>query len=282
MNENEHNLAKTRYQAPQSKPAMNNPTNPLQTSNTQMRALTERCPWCDSAISHSRFAEIEVKIRQQEQLKLAESSKQLRAQLEAEHATELTRQRQHNEQQLQTLLKAELKEVDAEQQKLFADQRAAMEKDRDESVLKVQSDFNREREGLQAKIKDVERQLQKKTSQSLGDDAEIDLFKALSETFPGDRVIRVPKGQPGADIQVEVTHKGQPCGKIIAECKNTKAWQNSFIEKLRQDQMAAGAEHAVLATTVFPRGQKDIWADSDVIVASPGRVTHIVAIETRP
>jgi len=93
MNENEHNLAKTRYQAPQSKPAMNNPTNPLQTSNTQMRALTERCPWCDSAISHSRFAEIEVKIRQQEQLKLAESSKQLRAQLEAEHATELTRQR---------------------------------------------------------------------------------------------------------------------------------------------------------------------------------------------
>ena len=172
--------------------------------------------------------------------------------------------------------------MDAEQQKLFADQRAAMEKDRDESVLKVQSDFNREREGLQAKIKDVERQLQKKTSQSLGDDAEIDLFKALSETFPGDRVIRVPKGQPGADIQVEVTHKGQPCGKIIAECKNTKAWQNSFIEKLRQDQMAAGAEHAVLATTVFPRGQKDIWADSDVIVASPGRVTHIVAIETRP
>jgi head-tail adaptor len=232
MNENEHNLAKTRYQAPQSKPAMNNPTNTLRTSNTQMRALTERCPWCDSAISHSRFAEIEVKIRQQEQLKLAESSKQLRAQLEAEHATELTRQRQHNEQQLQTLLKAKLKEVDAEQQKLFADQRAAMEKDRDESA-------------------------------------------------PGDRVIRVPKGQPGADIQVEVTHKGQPCGKIIAECKNTKAWQNSFIEKLRQDQMAAGAEHAVLATTVFPRGQKDIWVDSDVIVASPGRVTHIVAILRR-
>jgi hypothetical protein len=207
MNENEHNLAKTRYQAPQSKPPMNNPTNTLRTSNTQMRALTERCPWCDSAISHSRFAEIEVKIRQQEQLKLAESSKQLRAQLEAEHATELTRQRQHNEQQLQTLLKAKLKEVDAEQQKLFADQRAAMEKDRDESA-------------------------------------------------PGDRVIRVPKGQPGADIQVEVTHKGQPCGKIIAECKNTKAWQNSFIEKLRQDQMAAGAEHAVLATTVFPRPER--------------------------
>jgi hypothetical protein len=29
------------------------------------------------------------------------------------------------------------------------------------------------------------------------------------------------------------------------------------------------------------RGQKDIWVDSDVIVASPGRVTHIVAILRR-
>ncbi len=91
-------------------------------------------------------------------------------------------------------MQAKLQELDAERQKLFADQRTAMEKDRDESVLKVQSDFNRERESLQAKIKDVERQLQNKTSGDLGDGAEIDLFKALSETFPGDRVTRVPKG----------------------------------------------------------------------------------------
>jgi len=281
MNENEHNLAKTRYQAPQSKPAMNNPTNTLQTSNTQMPALTERCPWCDSAISRSRFAEIEIKIRQQEQSKLAESSKQLRAQLEEEHAAELFRQRQLNEQQLETLLKAKLKEVDAERQKLFADQRAAIEKDRDQSILKAQSDFNREKESLQAKIKEVERQLQNKTSGDLGDGAEIDLFKALSETFPGDRVTRVPKGQPGADIQLEVTHKGQHCGTIVFESKNTKAWQNSFVAKLRLDQMAAGAEHAVLATTVFPRGQKDLCIESDVILVTPARVTPIVALLRR-
>ena len=242
---------------------------------------TERCPWCNSAVTHERFAEIEVRIRQQEQTKLAESAKQLRTQLEAQHAAEMLRQRKLNEQQMDTLLKAKLKELDAERENVYADQRAGIEKDRDLAILKAQAEFNRERESLQAKVKDVERQLQHKTSQGLGDDAEIDLFKALTEAFPTDRVSRVPKGQNGADIQLEVIHKGQPCGKIIFESKNVKAWQNTFVSKLREDQMAAGAEHAVLATTVFPRSHRELCVESDVIIVSPKRVTHVVTLLRR-
>jgi hypothetical protein len=215
-------------------------TTALQTTNGLTSQPTEQCPWCNSPISHSRFAEIEVKIRQQEQLKLAESTKQLRMQLEAQHAAELIRQRQLSEQQMEMLMKAKLKELDTERERAYADQRAATEKDRDQYILKAQAEFNREREILQAKVIDVERQLQNKTPQGLGYDAEIDLFKALSEAFPGDRIIRVPKGQPGADIQLEVVHKGQTCGKIVIESKNTRAWQATFVSKLRQDQLAAG------------------------------------------
>jgi hypothetical protein len=169
---------------------------------------TERCPWCNSPVTHERFAEIEVKIRQQEQIKLAESTKQLRAQLDAQHAAELIRQRKLSEQQMDTLLKARLKELDTEREKVYADQRAGIEKDRDLAILKAQAEFNRERESLQAKVKDVERQLQHKTSQGLGDDAEIDLFKALTEAFPGDRITRVPKGQNGAMFNLKLSTRG--------------------------------------------------------------------------
>ena len=260
---------------------MNKTQNDLKMQNVQPPTPYEHCPWCHSAISHSQFEEIETKIRQQEQVKLADSAKEVRAQLEAQHAAELTRQRQQNEQQLETVVQAKLKALDTERQKMHSDQVAAIQKDRDESILKAQSEFNRERESLQLKIKEVERQLQKKSAGDLGDGAEIDLYEAMRVAFPGDRVTRIPKGEPGADIHFEVIYKGQSCGKIILESKNTKTWQTSFVSKLRQDQINAGAHSAILATTAFPGGHRDLCVLSDVIVVSPTRVNHIIAILRR-
>jgi hypothetical protein len=37
-----------------------------------MSDATERCPWCESVISRSKFVQIETKIREQEQTKLAD------------------------------------------------------------------------------------------------------------------------------------------------------------------------------------------------------------------
>lgn len=130
------------------------------------------------------------------------------------------------------------------------------EKDRDTAVLKVQAEFNRERESFQGKIKEMERQLLKKTSQDLGEGAEIDLYETLREAFPDDRITRVQKGQPGADIHHEVMYKGQSCGKIVIDSKNRHGWQNGFVTKLRQDQTEAGAEHAILSTQRVPKRQE--------------------------
>ena len=130
-------------------------------------------------------------------------------------------------------------------------------------------------------MKEMERQLQKKTSQDLGEVAEIDLFEALRQAFPDDRISRVPKGRNGADIHYEVIHRGQPCGKVVIDSKNTKGWQNAFVTKLCQDRSEAGADHAILSTTAFPRGQKELCIESEVIVVSPGRVTHLVALLRR-
>src|SRR3984885_11836178 len=146
------------------------------------------------------------------------------------------------------------------------EQRQALEKDKTPTLLKQDAKFNREREALQKKMQLMDKQLQKKTANELGDGAEIDLFEALRESFPGDKIARIPKGQAGADIQHEVLYKGVSCGKIIVDSKNRQSWQNSFVTKLRQDQVEAGAEHAVLATTVFPAGKKEMCIESGVIV----------------
>lgn len=314
-----------------------------------MPDTTERCPWCDSVISHSKFVQIEAKIREQEQSKLAQAEKQLRLQLETQHSAELTKQRQTLEasikseaakqmavataerdrmaetlkaaqareaeirkqaqgeaekrnalsqqlkdaqiretalrssvqQQAEAMLKVKLQELEPRKKKELADQRAALEKDRDQSVLKVQAEFNRERESLQGKIKEMERQLLKKTSQDAGEGAEIDLYEALREAFPDDRIMRVQKGQPGADIHHEVMYKGQSCGKIVIDSKNRQAWQNGFVAKLRQDQTEAGAEHAILSSTVFPSGKREMCIESDIIVVNPARVRHVISLLRR-
>ncbi len=175
-------------------------------------------------------------------------------------------------------LKRAQQEADKNHQKELAQQRTTLEKDRDARLIKQQAEFNRERESLQKKAKTMEQQLQKKTANELGDGAEIDLFEALREAFTGDQITRVQKGQPGADILLEVLYKGQTCGRIIIDSKNRQGWQNVYVTKLRQDQVEARAEQAILASAAFPEGKKEMCIESGVIVVSPARVVHIVQI----
>ncbi len=163
-------------------------------------------------------------------------------------------------------------------QKELADQRQALEKDKNLALLKQQSEHNRDRDSMQKKVKILEHQLQKKTANELGDSGEIDVFEALRDAFQGDKIRRIRKGQPGADILHEVLYKGEVCGRIVVDSKNRQAWQNTFVAKLRQDQIEAKAEHAILATTVFPAGRKEMCIESGVIVISPAHVINIVQL----
>lgn len=124
----------------------------------------------------------------------------------------------------------------------------------------------------------MERQLQRKTANEMGDGAEIDLFEALRDAFTTDKITRVPKGQAGADILHEVLYKGQVCGRIIIDSKNRQGWQDGFITKLRADQIAAKADHAILSASVFRSGQKELFVEDGIIVVSPARVVHIIEL----
>jgi hypothetical protein len=129
-------------------------------------------------------------------------------------------------------LKQAQHEAEKQRQKELADQRQALEKDKTLALLKQQSASARDPEALIKKMQLLENQLKKKTPNELGDGAEIDLFEALRESFSGDKITRIPKGQMGADIVHEVLYKGETCGRIIVDSKNSP--KTSSISKCKR------------------------------------------------
>jgi len=113
-----------------------------------------------------------------------------------------------------------------------------------------------------------------------GDAALKAIYEALRDTFVGDDISRIRKGQPGADVRHRVLYKGGVCGTILVDSKNRQGWQNAYVTKLREDQVADNADHALLATTVFPSGKKELYIDQEtgVVVVSRTRAIEIVRL----
>jgi hypothetical protein len=156
--------------------------------------------------------------------------------------------------------------------------RDTLQQERDLALLAEKAKAFEEHQKLQAKVQDLQRQLEGKSAHELGEGSEIDLFEQLREAFENDRIRRVAKGVNGADVIHEVVHNGKVCGKIIYDAKNRNAWQNEFASKLRADKLAEGAEHAILSSNKFPRDRQQVHFQDGVIVANPARVLALVDI----
>jgi hypothetical protein len=218
---------------------------------------------------HKQIAEKRAKADSEQQVKKLIS--------ERDQATKKLKEAEGREAEIR---KQVVQESEKQKQKELADTRTAFEKDKTTALFKQQAEFNRHRESLEKKIQIMQNQVRRKTANELGDGGEIDVFEALRGAFDGNtgKTTRIPKGQCGADLVHEVFHKGEACGRIVVDAKNRQAWQNGFVSKLRQDQVEAGAEHAILATTVFPAGKKDLCIESGVIVVNPVHIVHLVQL----
>jgi hypothetical protein len=155
------------------------------------------------------------------------------------------------------------------------------DKEKTAAIQAVQIQTFEEKQKLQAKVQDLQRQLESKSAHELGEASEIDLFECLREAFVGDRIWRVAKGVNGADVIHEVIHNGKVCGKIIYDSKNRNAWQNEFVTKLRADRLAESADHAVLSSNRFPKGTQQLHTQDGVIIANPARVLALAEILRR-
>ncbi len=176
--------------------------------------------------------------------------------------------------QLETFKASRQEEVN----KRVQEARDALEKEKVAAVNANDAKHFTEMQKVNTKVAELQRQLEKKTAEERGEGAEVDLFEALKAEFRGDRIERIAKGAAGADIRHVVIHNGKECGTIIYDSKDRSAWRSEYVEKLSKDQRAAKADHAILATRVFPQKTSQLHIDGSVIIANPARVVALVLL----
>ena len=102
-------------------------------------------------------------------------------------------------------------------------------------------------------IEDAKRKSEQGSMQVQGEALETVIESWLASQFPFDTVEEVKKGAFGADcVQTIHTRELQNCGVICYESKNTKAWSDAWVTKLKQDMLKVNADLGVLVTSVYP------------------------------
>lgn len=236
---------------------------------------------CESA------AGIRAEVERTSQAKLAESEKQvtdLQAQMKAQQEAQEEREQEFRA-EVEQANQVE-REESAEQIKALEDQLQTKEKQlqanektqqkreaqiRAEAQEKASSDFDLQRDEwdiekkrLDKQITDMQRQLGQKSVELQGEALEAYLKHKLQTEFPFDTIEDIGRGQRGADLIQKVNDaRLGACGMLVWEAKRTKHWNDSWIEKIKQDADRVGAHLRVIVSEALP-------ADIDVFALKDG------------
>lgn len=163
---------------------------------------------------------------------------------------ELRKQARELEEAKKTVELDVARKIDAEREKI---RQATLEMFSEEHRLR---DFEKDKQmaDMRRTIDELKRKSEQGSQQAQGEALELDLESLLRSKFPADAVEPVPKGMRGADILQKVyTRAGVYCGSIAWESKRTKAWNDEWIAKLKEDQIEVKAEVAVIVTETLPK-----------------------------
>ncbi|MCD9854522.1 DUF2130 domain-containing protein [Epilithonimonas sp. JDS] len=157
----------------------------------------------------------------------------------------------------------------------------------DEGELKLAT-MRKQLEDQKKLTEEMKRKQEQGSMQLQGEVLELALEDFLQENFRWDKIDEVQKGTLGADVLQTVNNDAlQMCGKIIYETKRTKNFDQKWLDKLKQDQLNAKAEIAVLVTETLPKNiekfdvQNGIWICSYQEVKSLVVVLRQILIETQ-
>jgi hypothetical protein len=181
-----------------------------------------------------------------ERLKREKEETAMQAKLEAEK--ELNRRLEEEKRKLRTIVE----ESALQKLKAYQEEQALKLKEKDEQLAQ-----------LKRSLEEAKRKAEQGSMQVQGEALELSIESWLRTQFPFDTIEEVKKGAFGADcIQTVHTRTQQNCGVICYESKNTKAWNDEWIAKLKQDMLKANADIGVLVTTVYPKGMERMgWVD---------------------
>jgi hypothetical protein len=100
---------------------------------------------------------------------------------------------------------------------------------------------------------EIKRKMEQGSQQTQGETVELVLEERLRALFLHDDILPVPKGVNGADVMQKVRDGfGRECGIILWESKQTKAWSQGWVQKLKEDQRQVKAEMAIIVSKVLP------------------------------
>jgi len=144
-------------------------------------------------------------------------------------------------------------EAELELNKRLAEEKLKLSKALDEEIALKLKAKDEQIEQMKRDIDSAKRKSEQGSMQVQGESLETIIESWLATQFPFDSVEEVKKGAFGADcIQTIHTRELQNCGVICYESKNTKAWSDGWIVKLKQDMLKVNADLGVLVTSVYP------------------------------
>ena len=115
--------------------------------------------------------------------------------------------------------------------------------------------------------KEMQRKQEQGSVQLQGEAGELIIEEWLKDRFKLDDVTEIKKGENGADcLQTINTREKLNCGTIYYESKRTKTFQNSWIDKFKNDIREKGADVGVLVTKTMPSGSDKICKIKGVLV----------------
>ncbi len=150
-----------------------------------------------------------------------------------------------------------------------------------------EAEYKKQLEDAQRNVEELTRKLERGSQQLQGEVFELELEQLLRATFPNDSIEPVRKGVRGADVlQLVNTQAGQRCGTIIWEAKRAENWSEKWVQKLKDDQLEAKAELAVLVATCMPGGsnepflvQNGIWVTREASVRPIAQTLRLMLTE---
>ncbi len=167
----------------------------------------DRCPWCNQPVSRADYnrirEEIEAKERgrlEKERARIVQTEKGLKERFDQQVKAQADKARRDAAKAAEEQVKA----LKANQEQIINQrlqvQRATLEKSKSAAVNVEKEKYFREKVKLEEQLQEMQRRLQKKSINELGDEGELDLFEQLKHEFPNDQIERIKKGRQGGDI----------------------------------------------------------------------------------
>jgi hypothetical protein len=260
------------------------------------KATIETCPYCGQPLlDHEAVRRVEESERDFERrldtvahLKAAELAKEMvekqRAETEKKIAS-LSRQLTAGQEQLAATKRehaAELREV---RKAVKAEVTLDAERRAETKVRNQLLQYDRTMRKLQEQNEEQARRIENLTAEERGEFNEQELILFLKAEFPNDHIERQKRSHAGADILHEVcceTDRGPSrAGLIIYECKDTLNWSNSFLEQAKKARLTHRTPFVIVISRCFPRNEKTLFVQDDIIVVAPQRVLDIARVVRR-